>query len=300
MAENESAKTKTKRGSVREEDKQKIRDMIGSIPPGKKIPWANISRELKKQGITDTANKVISGRKLLEAWKNYLDPALNLSPFTKDEWALLTSLYIQAKQQGRIGQKSGKYLLPLNGEGNPIKWYDIMPRRSPNMIKNLYNSGQFISAANASAIGGQVVFPTQQVLPSTEASQDPFDDSDLFALQSEGLIGDIEPAEFESISVPRSDSGSGYAPPPMGLDDSTFVNDFFPSGSPGGAGAAAYSGFSGFSSPSGSVERGYPGFGSPFSGGKAYKKARKSSRKARKYSRKARKSSRKARKSARK
>jgi hypothetical protein len=300
-------KEKTKRGSVAEHI-DRIRYLVANTPRKKegKIPWADIARQLAIEGAVDSAKKAITGRKLLEVWTNYLDPTLTKHPFKSEEWETLIGLYIEAKQQGRRGRKSSKYLLPSRA-GVPLKWVGLLPGRSPNMVKNLYNSPTFIQAAEAAAEnGGQVVLPEVPVIPEMEPSQETeFDVDDYLALVDEGLLADVSAGELQSISVDRSGQEQPpplYTPPPP---YSPFrVEDF--DQPPGGASAVDYSGFSGFSSPSSSIGRTtYPGFGSPFRGGKAYKKSRKSSRKARKSSRKAHKKSsrklfRKARKSSRK
>jgi hypothetical protein len=306
MAES-AKKAKTKRGSVFQKDIPRITTLITTYPKhptNGNIQWAKIARELTSEGVRDSAQKDITGRKLLEVWTNYLDPSLNTKdPFTPDEWQTLTHLYIEAKGQGRRGRKSGKYLLPLRG-GVPLKWYGLLPHRSPNMVKNLYNTASFIDAAEAAfANGSQVVLPKQPVMPQADPISELDEDDVDFLLEAIGQDDkqlDLDDDERE-LSVPRSDSAPpgyaplspgyappGYAPPSpgyasqfVGIDDGDYV---YP-GSPGGP-----YGFS--TSPS--------RFDSFSGGGKAYKKARKSSRKARKSSRKARKSSRKARKSSRK
>jgi hypothetical protein len=301
----ESATTKTKRGSVLSKDIPRITELITTYPrhpKNRNIQWAKIAEILKGEGVQDSANKFLTGRALLEKWTNYLDPSLNTKdPFTPDEWQTLTNLYIKAKGQRRTGRKSGKYLLPLGPDGVPVKWYGLLKHRSPNMVKNLYNTSSFIEAAEAAyRNGGRVVLPAVSVMPQANPISELDEDDVEFLLEA---IGDDDKQldlddEERALSVPRSDSappspGYGYAPPGYASPDyaSQFVGIddgyVYPS-SPGGA-ALPY----GFSpSP--------PRFGPFDGGGKAYKKARKSSRKARKSSRKARKSSRKARKSSRK
>ena len=118
-------------------NKERIRNAIRNavIENGNK-QWQQIANDLAAVGIqTD-------GRKIREMWINYLDPDLNLEPFTADEMQTLKNLYFEAKGQGRSRLlESGKLQLPLK-DGKPMSWEDILPRRSPNVVKNAYYSQQ--------------------------------------------------------------------------------------------------------------------------------------------------------------
>jgi hypothetical protein len=122
--------------SNKERIRNAIRDAVIQNRPNGNFQWQKIANDLAAVGIqTD-------GRKIREMWINYLDPELNLEPFTADEMQTLKNLYFEAKGQGRSRLlESGKYQLPLK-DGNPMSWENILPRRSPNVVKNAYYSQQ--------------------------------------------------------------------------------------------------------------------------------------------------------------
>jgi len=177
--------------------KEKIRKTIidyqKTNPTSSSIPWEKIAKDLKTQGITT------SGRKMREMWINYLDPNLNFGPFTKDEIQTLKALYKEARDQKRF-LPNGKVQLPLRN-GHIMSWNDILPRRSPNVLKNKYYSVSFFSTADDETTDPRTLAIIDNS-PSVERDDDELNIySDAFS----------SPGPFE-FSIPRFDYTGSQLP----------------------------------------------------------------------------------------
>jgi hypothetical protein len=166
--------------SIKPGDYQTIRNLLAPFP-GKK-PWTHIAGILTTQGIRDDKGGIINGKKLLESWLNYIDPGLNNSSYSMLDMDRLRDLYRLAVEQDRVSAKSGKYLLPIIN-GIPVKWNQVLPGRSPNVVKNFYNSSVI-----------------QVKSPPSDDDDDSVDDSDLYLLLEEGLKNEINPEDIKSVS----------------------------------------------------------------------------------------------------
>ena len=178
--------------------KEKIRKIIidyqKTNPTSSSIPWEKIAKDLKKQGITT------NGRKIREMWINYLDPNLNFGPFTKDEIQTLKALYKEARDQKRF-LPNGKVQLPLRNGHITMSWNDVLPRRSPNVLKNKYYSVSFFSTVDDETTDPRT-FNILDNSPSVERDDDELNIySDAFS----------SPGPFE-FSIPRFDY-AGYQLP---------------------------------------------------------------------------------------
>jgi hypothetical protein len=271
------------RGRLNKEQLEQIRSAIQVyIDHGAKPVWAQISRELN---MFDSNHNPVLGRRIEDLWYSTLCPesVMKRGDPTHDEYMALRATMDQTSGYGKMVPGRTAQWVANTRKTSGFKEFcaqqDHLEQQQmmTNGIRPIPSDSvqRLEDALNKDAIG--------KGRPYAFSSPERYQEYEAF-VQKE----DIPAAE----SVPRSDYT--YAPP---LTHSPFrvegVEANFFDQSPG----SANTGFSEFGPFSSSVD---PSSG--FSGGKAYKKSRKSSRKARKSSRKAHKKSsrklfRKARKS---
>ena len=247
--------------SNKERIRNAIRDAVIQNRQNGNLQWQKIANDLAAVGIqTD-------GRKIREMWINYLDPDLNLEPFTADEMQTLKNLYFEAKDQGRSRLlESGKYQLPLK-DGNPMSWENILPRRSPNVVKNAYYSQQKYWSQ------GQAQEP--ELLPANISPSVVRDDAPN--------ENNLDSREVDGLFRELMDTDPRITPNPEGPFAFPLTTNY---DTPSGAAAAAASYWGGKAAITNKSSRKSTKKSSRKSQRKSYRKVKRSSRKYRKFSRK--------------
>ena len=247
--------------SNKERIRNAIRDAVIQNRQNGNFQWQKIANDLAAVGIqTD-------GRKIREMWINYLDPDLNLEPFTADEMQTLKNLYFEAKDQGRSRLlESGKYQLPLK-DGNPMSWENILPRRSPNVVKNAYYSQQKYWSQ------GQAQEP--ELLPANISPSVVRDDAPN--------ENNLDSREVDGLFRELMDTDPRITPNPEGPFAFPLTTNY---DTPSGAAAAAASYWGGKAAITNKSSRKSTKKSSRKSQRKSYRKVKRSSRKYRKFSRK--------------
>jgi len=254
------------RGRLDKEQLEQIRSAIQAyIDHGTRPVWAQISRALN---MLDSNNNLVIGRRIEDLWYSTLCPesVMKRGDPTDDEYMALRATMDQTSGYGKM-----------------------VPGRTAQWVANTRRTSRFKEFCIQQDILEQQQMMTNGILPNPSESVQRLENALNIDAMGQGHPYAFSPERYQEYeafvqkedipadeSVPRSDYA--YAPPPT---HSPFrvegVEANFFDQSPG----SANTGFSEVGPFSSSVAP-PPGF----SGGKAYKKARKSSRKARKSSRK--------------